>query len=208
MCPELPDLIRRYLFYQLNPRSTISGADLPLEARPPFHNERIQVYHSAHAEFYAPSDPSGTTGRRHELIRSTPCWRKVAPRYDCVLVNRDSTLKGLLGMDVARVKLFFTFRYRRTLHPCALVHWFSREGTVPDSVTGMWIVRRRYHRNGTPLTSVIHLDTIVRAARLIGVCSEDYRVGEDEFEYTSLDRFDQFYVNKFADHHAFDLLHF
>lgn len=105
-----------------------------------------------------------------------------------------------------RVKLFFTFRYERRLYPCALVHWFARVGDTPDPDTGMWIVKPRYIRGRTPLVSVIHTDTIFRAAHLIGVYGKDV-ITDEQSEYTALEDFTQFYVNKYIDHHAFDLLH-
>lgn len=43
--------------------------------------------------------------------------------------------------DVARVRLFFSFRFCGKFYPCALVHWYSRIGDSPDEDTGMWRVR-------------------------------------------------------------------
>ncbi|KAI0352004.1 hypothetical protein OH77DRAFT_1562722 [Trametes cingulata] len=204
---ELPDLIRIFLFHQLNPRSSEpTDAALALDRCPPLGDQPIAVFHSAQAEFHAAGDPTIANDTRRELIRCTPCWRDTAPRFDCIFVNRNSQLPGLLGMDIARVKLFFSFRYRRKLYPCALIHWYARMGSAPDVETGMWIVRPRYLRGGDPVLSVIHLDTIFRAAHLIGV-SDKRTIQDDESEYTSLDRFDRFYVNKYIDHHAFEVLH-
>ena len=44
------------------------------------------------------------------------------------------------GLDVARVQLFFSFSHDGIEYPCALVHWFSREGDLPSVNTGMWVV--------------------------------------------------------------------
>lgn len=63
-----------------------------------------------------------------------------------------------------------------------------------------------YPSKAVPLLSVIHLDTIVRAAHLIGV-SIDKRVPEDLQSCDALDHFPSFFVNKYIDHHAFELLH-
>jgi len=51
---------------------------------------------------------------------------------------------------------------------------------------------------------IIHLDSVVRAAHLLGVCGESF-VPRDLTCDNSLDRFNSFYVNKFADHHSFEI---
>ena len=112
-------------------------------------------------------------------------------------------------MDVARVRLLFSFRYSGIVYPCALVHWFQSVSNTPDEDTGMWIVKPAYirSRRSSPILSVIHLNTIVRAAHLIGV-SLGATTPETAGSHESLDTFESFYVNKFVDHHAFDMLHF
>ena len=147
---------------------------------------------------------------RREYIRATPQWRSGPPRYDCVFVNRDDTLPGLLGMAVARVRLFFSFKYEGMVHDCAAVHWFRRIDDEPDKDTGMWVVQpesRRVGHSKAPLISVIDLGTIVRAAHLIGV-SIGQEVPADQQSHDSLDTFTQFFVNKYIDHHAFEMLHY
>ncbi|KAI0668119.1 hypothetical protein C8Q78DRAFT_1071468 [Trametes maxima] len=204
---ELPDLIRRFLFHHLNPDDPESGAALPLARCPPFSKQHIKVYHSTEAQYYASSDSlSGLDGMHHEHICSTPSWRRAGSRHDCVFINRDSRLKGLLGMDVARVMLFFSFRYQFQRVSCTLVHWFLHEGEFPDEDTGMWTVRPRYLRGRRPMLSVVHLDTIFRAAHLIGV-SDTKRITDTQSANTALDDFDRYYVNKYIDHHAFEVLH-
>ena len=69
-CPNLPDLVRKYLFEQAYP-----GVDPDTET---LHTQlpridvsyanHIKVYHSARAIFCAPSNPSATTGMYHETI--------------------------------------------------------------------------------------------------------------------------------------------
>jgi len=97
--------------------------------------------------------------------------------------------------------LLFSFSDAGVTYPCALVHWFVRVGDTPDEDTGMWIVEPeiidddgRYH------LTVLHLDSILRAAHLIGVYGEEF-IGDVD-PSLSLDMFDTFYVNKFVDHHA------
>ncbi|KAI1782208.1 hypothetical protein LXA43DRAFT_906440, partial [Ganoderma leucocontextum] len=116
--------IRRFLFHQLHPDSPESGSTLPLDSCPILEGESIYVHHSAEAVFYAPCNPSGVGGMRREFIRATPNWRNGGARYDCIFVNRDSTKKGFLGLDVAQVKIFFTLCVHGRQYQCALVHWY------------------------------------------------------------------------------------
>ncbi|KAI0354783.1 hypothetical protein OH77DRAFT_1404897, partial [Trametes cingulata] len=205
--PSLLELIRRFLFHQIHPENQQSGSSLLLEDCPPFE-QSVSVHYSAEAIFHAPSDPSGVGGMRREFIRATPRWRKKLPRYDCVFVNRESDLPGLYGMDIARIKAFLSFRYAGKKYECALVHWYRRVGQRPDDDTGMWIVQPAFLRGGMrPYLSVIHVDTIYRASHLIGV-SKGSGLDVSQLEYhKSLDTFQRFYVNKYIDHHAFELLH-
>ena len=142
--------IRRFLFHELHPNDLQSGATLPLEECPSFDSQRIYVHFSAEATYYAPSDPSGENEMCREFIRATPSWRNSRSRYDCVLINQHPNLRGMLGLDVARVYLFFSFKYNRTRYACAFVRWFEHMGDQPDPDTGMWIVKPRMR------TSVIY----------------------------------------------------
>ena len=106
-------------------------------------------------------------------------------------------------MDVAHVLLFFSFTFKDQLYPCALVQWFIKIGEEPDDITGMWIVEKEM-KDGEHLTSVIHLDTILHAAHLIPVFGDHFIDAMDPSDV--LNAYDTFYVNKFADHHAFELI--
>ncbi|OJT11162.1 hypothetical protein TRAPUB_12318 [Trametes pubescens] len=208
--PSLQQLIRCFLYHQLHPAEGLSGASIPLDRCPPFDNKGLlSVYHSASATFYARSDPCGTGGMHREIIRATPKWRTGAARFDCVFVNRRNNAHGLLGMEVGRIRLFFRIHHEGRQYSCAVVHWFHRTGDEPDEDTGMWVVQPRFvgnPRKRSPLLSVIHLNTIVRAAHLIGV-SIDKPVPDGLESRGALDHFPSFFVNKYIDHHAFELLH-
>lgn len=165
----------------------------------------MRLFHSARAVFYAPSDLSGIGGMHHERIRATRSWYSAAPRYDCVFVGNDSDEPGFRGLNVARVRVFFSVKFRGNVYPSALVHWFSHIGNAPDPVTGMWRVRPDYDREGNAVCAVISLDSIFRAAHLIGVCGSQH-IPRHDFDHTkSLDSFKSFYVNKYADHHAHEI---
>ncbi|OBZ69148.1 hypothetical protein A0H81_10933 [Grifola frondosa] len=203
--PRLPELIRRFLYDQLNPNSAISGMQVPLAECPEF-DEIISVFYSAAATYYAPSDPSGVGGMHREHIRATPMWWGIAPRFDCAFVNLDrhSNQAGIHGLGVVRIHLLFSFKFQDVTYPCAVVRWFQRIADEPDEDTGMYIVHPEW-RGRSPVTSVIHLDTIVRAAHLIGVYG-DKPVPADLTSHEALDAFRYFYVNKFADHHTFETI--
>jgi len=207
---DLPDLVRHFLFYQLNPDSDIEPDALLLEQCPVLWDSRVTVFHSATAIFRAPSNPSGPGGMYREVIRSTPWWAKgevAGPRRDCVFVDGGEPDKlGMQSLLVARVYLFFRFSYADVEYPCALVHWYSTVGTEPDGSTGLWVVEPEFTR-GLPYRamSVIHLDSIIRGAHLLPKFPSNTRLYR-EINYTqTLDIYRSFYVNKYIDNHAFEI---
>jgi hypothetical protein len=170
---DLIPLIRHFLCDQLHPISDSSStatSPLPL----PFFDEPISVYTSAMATFYSPSDLCGTQGMCRERIHAVPSWRRGPGRCDCVFVNTDPIAKGMHGLDIARVQSFFSFRFRGEFYPCALVHWYSCIGDSLDEDTGMWRVHQDCNADGSPSATVLHLDSLVRAAHLIGVYGKHF----------------------------------
>jgi hypothetical protein len=198
--PNFTNLIQQFIYDQEHPDSDFNAT----KALPTFYG-KITVYPSAVATFYAPSDISGVGGMRREHIRAVESWRKGPGRYDTIFVNTDPSAAGMLGLDIARVRLFFSFSHNGVQYPCALVHWFSRMGDSPNSNTGMWTVKPdTLDDDSEILTSIIHLDTIVRAAQLLPVFGREFVSRTLSFSDT-LDEFTSFYVNKYADHHAFEI---
>ncbi|KAG1729899.1 hypothetical protein EDB19DRAFT_1641569, partial [Suillus lakei] len=59
-------------------------------------NDKIQVFNSMSLMFYAPSDHSRIGGMHWEHIRACPLWRNEALRYDCVFVNTDAGVEGMI----------------------------------------------------------------------------------------------------------------
>jgi hypothetical protein len=108
------------------------------------------------------------------------------------------------GLDVVRVLLLFSFPFKATTYPCAFVHWFSIIGEEPDEDTGMWKVQPVVTEDGLPEVSVIHLDCVFRAAHLLPIYG-DTKIPDNVSLHNSLDMFVGFYVNKYADHHAFEI---
>ncbi|THG93454.1 hypothetical protein EW026_g7789 [Hermanssonia centrifuga] len=200
--PYLPQLVSQFIYDQthLAPLPDDSSQCPPC---PPLSGS-INVFHSAAATFYAPSDLSGIGGMRREHIRATPSWYRGPPRYDCVLAEKDPSEDGFRGLHAAQVRLFMSFLCNNIQYPCALVRWFSPVGDEPDDLTGMWVVEPDYTADGSSLYGVVHLDTILRAAHLIPVFGD--AIIPANFHYSqSLDAFNAYYVNKFADHHAHEV---
>lgn len=206
--PHFDNLIRRYLYQYEHPEGDpddIPASRLPRLARA----SKISVFHSAMALFHAPSDPSGVKGMRREYIRCTPRWRSDGERRDCVFVTTDPTRRGMERLTAARVFLFFSFRYNGRTHPCALVQWFPCVDERPDDDTGMWIVRPEYLplRGSPPSLQVIHTDSIFRSAHLLPIFAGSQFVPTHLHFTDTLDAFDSFYVSKWADHNAHDVLY-
>ncbi|KAJ7751501.1 hypothetical protein DFH07DRAFT_868891 [Mycena maculata] len=173
--PGLVPLIRRFLYSQINPDD---DDNIPLADIPlddcPDVPSSIKVFPSA--KFYAPSDQSGMRGMLRERIRAVRAWRGGAPRYDCVFVEGDPDLPGFRGLLAAR--------------PC------------PD--VGMWMVEPDLDHRGRHVMDIIHIDTILRGAHLIGIYGDSFF--PRHFKYSdTLDRFKAFYINKYADHHAHEI---
>lgn len=166
------------------------------------------MYTSAIATFYAPSDNSGLRGMRRERIRATRSWLNTGARHDCALVVDDQGQTGFQGMSVVRVHLFFSFTYQGIAYPCALVKWFKKCARSQDNGTGLWVVESEMVGRGAQrqeLFTIIHLDCILRACHLIPVYG-DAPLPPDYNHSYSLDSFHSFYVNKYIDHHANEIL--
>ncbi|KAL6305518.1 hypothetical protein BKA93DRAFT_816904 [Sparassis latifolia] len=179
---KLPELIRQFLYDQLNPDNPRPASDIDINECPTLKG-KISVHYSAAATYYAPSDPCGVSGMH--------LWRGLAPHFDCAL-------DGMLGIEVVRIHLFFSFKHEGHQYSCALVHWFQRIDDQPNEDPEMDVQH-------IPFMSIIHLDSIICAAHLILVYG-DARISRDITDENSLDAFQAFYVNKFADHHAFEIL--
>ncbi|KAG1775478.1 hypothetical protein EV702DRAFT_1180272 [Suillus placidus] len=170
-------------------------AALAIELSIPVYDGKVSVVNSASSRFYAPSD------LKH--IRSCLKWRNTHARYDCVFINARPELEGMRGLEVARALCFFSFKYKWVLYECAVVRWFNIIGDAPDEDTGMWVVQPSFDGH-SPDISVIHIDAIYRAAHLLPIYGVDFIPRAINFS-NSLDKFHTFYVNKFADHHAFEI---
>lgn len=200
--PHFTDLIQKFIYDQQHSDDCSNSS---VSAHPTFFG-MITIYPSAVATFHAPSDLSGIGGMRRERIRAVNSWRKGPSRYDTIFVNTDPSVEGMKGLDVARVQLFFSFSHDGIEYPCALVRWFSHVDDLPDVDTGMWVVKPDVSDDGENIISesIVHLDTVVRACHLIPVFGPQ-RVSRALSFTDTLNTFTYFYVNKYVDHHAFEI---
>jgi hypothetical protein len=203
--PELPELTRQFLYDQLHPDSPYTSRDIPLSRCPNIY-ERVDVFSSAIAIYWAPSDPSGVGGMRQERIRSTTSWGKGPPRYDCMFLSKDPSIAGLRGLHVVRAMLLFSFTYNDILYPCALVEWLLPVGEEPDPTSRMWVVEPELDEHGARIMSVVHMGSVLRAAHLIPCYGEEFLPAK--FRFTdSLDAFRAYFVNNFIDHSAHAMIY-
>jgi hypothetical protein len=209
--PDLRDLISAFLSERVDCNHDLpncaSDSDDDWAPKNPDFNASISVFPSAVAGFFAPSDVCGTGGMRTERIHAIPSWRGGPSRYDPVFVRRNNEGQrgGLRDRDIARVRLFFSFTFLHVSYSCALVHEFKLVNDAPDEDSGMWIVDRRLV-GGRPRARVIPLDSIERAAHLIPVYGyQEAFLPKALTPSTSLDDFEHYYVNRFADHHSFEI---
>jgi hypothetical protein len=209
---QLVELTRCLLWTHLNPEHALAAVDVPMDALPQLsEDDRVTVFHSAIATFYAPSDSWGAGGMTRERIRCNPHWRDSYTRYDTVLINTDSEarapLLGMRGMDVGRVFLFFSIHFRGVHHPCALIQRFVLVGNDPDADTGQWIVRPQFDAARRRRMEVIPLNRILRSTLLMPVFGSSCVADLDDLEFPStLDVFQSFYVNSHADHHSHEFV--
>ena len=166
----------------------------------------VEVFNSTIATFRAPSDISGVTGMHHEHIWATPSWRNGPAHYETVLINSNPDIVGIYGFEIARTLLFFAFWHQERHYPCALVHWFSFVGVEPDEDTGFSTVEPDFTDDGSPRLAIVHIDAIYRAVHLLAAHQNAQFINHAFTMHSTLDKFKLFYVNKYADHHAFDSL--
>lgn len=198
--PHLADYLARFIHKQINPDEQRDIEDIPSHLLPQI-NGKVRVFPSAICTYYAPSDKSGIRGMLRERIRCVNSWRKGPVRRDTVYVSEDPFLDGFRGLLVARVRLFLSVVHQKCTYPCALVEWFSTVGDEPCPDTGMWMVEPDIDVNDERMMEVIHLDSIIRGAHLIGAPGASF-IPTELKSHQSLDAFPLFYVNKYIDYHS------
>ena len=172
--PKLTQLIQAFIYEQHHPNSSVHN----ILNLPPFY-EKVTIHMSAVGTFHAPSDLSGIGSMKCEDIHAVNRWRNGPGCYDMMFINAahnntdDDTspisAHRFLDLEVARVHLFFSFMLDGVKYSCTLVHWFSCTSNIPSNITGMYTVEPDRKCNGQPVTAVIHLDTVFRAAHLLPI---------------------------------------
>jgi hypothetical protein len=191
----LPDLIVRFLRRQLyNHNATRFGNTIRFRGN-------VSVFHSARAVFYAPSELSGAGGMHSEIIRSVPHWYGEDGYRATVLVQNGDEDEIMGGILVARVHCFIAFKHEGIRYPCAVVEWYDIIGDHPDPVTGMWVVAPEKKDNGEPLFGLIHTDCIIRSCHLSPVFGRQFIPKNINHTHT-LDIFNAYYLNRYADYHT------
>ncbi|KAF8267711.1 hypothetical protein EI94DRAFT_1771804 [Lactarius quietus] len=179
---QLLEYIHCFLYVQFHPNAEVCRMDAPLHSCPIVAGTvHTKVYHSATSTYYAPSDLSGISGMHWEIIRATLSWKKGPGRYDCVYIETDSDLDGFQGLL-----------------------WFTTYGNSPCEEMGLWRVEPDIDVRGHHTCSVVHIDTILWSAHLIGVAGS-HLLPRTFTYHDSLYAFHLFYVNKYADHHAHEI---
>ncbi|KAI6164204.1 hypothetical protein EDD17DRAFT_1775610 [Pisolithus thermaeus] len=186
--PNLPLLTCHFLHSQLHNDTSQSAVNVVL---PDLSDSPVSVFCSTILTFYTPSDLSGLGGMHLECI-----W---------IFLEQDPDIPGMGGLHIGRVFLFFSFTYDDIKYnPCALIQWFSNVSDGPDKDTGMWVVQPDYDANGQQELEVVHIHSILHGAHLIPVYGHTHP--PTDIQYTnSLDVFQAYYVNKYIDHHTFEI---
>ena len=201
--PQFPELLRRFLYDQLNLNAAISANNIPLDQCPVVVGW-IHIFHSAVARFFAPSDLCGAGGMHCERIRSNSNWQDKGARNDTVFVQTGSDDGSMKGMAIGRVCLLFSFVSSGVCYPRAMIEWFTTDDEIDDE-TGMWVVRPEFKGVHGCATAIIHLDWIARAAHLIPVFGSLF-VPEELHYSNSLDVYHAYFVNNYVDHHSHKFL--
>ena len=152
---------------------------------------------SAMVVYHTPSDNCGICGIAWECIHAMPKWGKFKVFcYDTTFAVTDPNIPAMGVLDIARVKLIFSFKHGDMTYPCALVHWLLKINDEPDANTRIWWLEPDFTTEGNPLCVVIHLDTIIHAAHLIR--EPDGPLSVAITHIFALDMFHSFYINKYV----------
>ncbi len=110
------------------------------------------------------------------------------------------------GYIISHILLFFSFKYAGEDFPIALVWWYtlSDNAGCRDKVTGMWLIECEF-RGEEPHLVVVHVGSIYCAVHLIPFFRKEW-VPQGFSHNNTLDKYTKFYVNRFADHHSFEIL--
>ncbi|KAG2047950.1 hypothetical protein BDR06DRAFT_1028889 [Suillus hirtellus] len=176
---SLPTMIQQFLHDQLHIVDPEPPAFDPATA--PTFLGHISIFSSVAASFYAPSDLSRTGGMQYEHICG-PAWN------DCVFISMNNEVSCILdGLVVTRILYLFSFKYQTEYLQYAIIQWFS------------------YITDSRDPDTRIHLDypyQLYIPAYLIPLYGANFLPHETTL-HDSYNVFHTFYINKYANHHAF-----
>jgi hypothetical protein len=118
--PQFPEHLQHLLYKQLNPDAAIPPNEIPLDQCPIFVGQ-ISVFHSAIAQFFAPSNLCGAGGMYQERICSNPDWHGEYAQYDTVFVETGSGHGSMKDMVIGQAQLLFSFTSGGKCYLCALI---------------------------------------------------------------------------------------
>ncbi|KIK78445.1 hypothetical protein PAXRUDRAFT_163985 [Paxillus rubicundulus Ve08.2h10] len=121
-------------------------------------------------------------------------WRGEHPQYDCTFVTTNLEFKGVCGMDVMHILIFFTFVLHGKQYPCTVVPLFVHSEEHDENM-GMWTVFPGFNSHCQPDISIIHLIPVYGTQE----------ISPEIHPHHSYDIFHACYVNKFADHQTFEI---
>ncbi|KAG2112213.1 uncharacterized protein F5147DRAFT_744532 [Suillus discolor] len=115
------------------------------------------------------------------------------PVHDCIFVSTNKEVNcGLDGLAITRVLCFL------------VICWFSYVTDSQNPDTGMYIVVPSTNDDGMPDISLIHIDCIFHAAHLIPLYGTD-SLPREITPHDSYNVFCTFTINKYANHHVFEV---
>ncbi|KAG2072852.1 hypothetical protein BDR04DRAFT_1127448 [Suillus decipiens] len=88
---------------------------------------------------------------------------------------------------------------------CAVIWWFSHVLDACDPDTGMYVVAPTTLEDNTPDISIIHIDCIFCAVHFIPLYSSNF-LPHTVTSHDSYNIFHSYFINKYADHHAFEIV--
>jgi Plavaka transposase len=177
----------------------------------PHENEEnyyLQSHVSVHIEYPSVHDEHKIIS---ETIRCQDNWaygqdqRWKKSRYDTVLLDYRPPVENACAMDhrrIARVLLFFSMKDGEKTYDLAYVHMFRQLGKEPDSITGMYRIKRGDQYE------VVEIDMIERGVHLIPCFKKEYKMPmANGSSKPALEIYDEFWVNNQVDMHIYNTIY-
>ena len=176
--------------------------------------DKVPVYHKAkfwlgHKEVHCLQSDEYDVLHAHPSAKDAD--NNIIPgRFDTAMINTgDGEYVGIKGYQIGQVKVIFSlpkdiqlFAPNVYVPPyLAYVEWFTAFDSNADHDHHLYDVERAVDDNNNPYASVIPLDNISHSIHLFP--EFDFPVSRDWSSETVLNDGNRFYVNSFANRHAF-----